>query len=288
VRLTDANAAVFDAAHGFAGVIAGVHEVLRGQGLLEGIWCLDPDETLSPGQREELERVRRSYPELTDDDFVADAAGRLHPQRRGRRRGRQARAGREADRGERRAGARDDRACERAGVTLGVVFQSRFKPHPQAVRDAVERGALGDLVLGSMAVKWLRDPPTTQRRLARHLGLRRRRAADQPGDPQRRHAAVVDGRRGARPRHDHEPAPPRHRGGGHGRGAARVRERRARGDRGDHGAYPGSARRVELHGTAGTITLLDDEVGEWDLRDGTPAPGRTRCRPPPPSPAPPT
>jgi dihydrodipicolinate synthase/N-acetylneuraminate lyase len=71
-RLTDLNAAVFDAAHGFAGVIAGVHEVLRAQGLLEGIWCLDPDETLSPGQREELERVRRSYPELGDDDFVAE------------------------------------------------------------------------------------------------------------------------------------------------------------------------------------------------------------------------
>jgi hypothetical protein len=71
VRLTDANAAVFDAAHGFAGVIAGVHEVLRGQGLLEGIWCLDPAETLSPGQRDEIERVRRSYPELTDDGFVA-------------------------------------------------------------------------------------------------------------------------------------------------------------------------------------------------------------------------
>lgn len=72
VRLTDLNAAVFDAAHGFAGVIAGVHEVLRGQGLLEGIWCLDPQETLSPGQREEIERVRRSYPELGDDDFVAE------------------------------------------------------------------------------------------------------------------------------------------------------------------------------------------------------------------------
>ena len=72
VRLTDANAAVFDAANGYAGVIAGVHEVLRGQGLLEGIWCLDPDETLSEGQREEIERVRREYPELTDDDFVAE------------------------------------------------------------------------------------------------------------------------------------------------------------------------------------------------------------------------
>jgi hypothetical protein len=75
VRLTDANAAVFDAAHGFAGVIAGVHEVLRRQGLLEGTWCLDPDEGLSEGQRDEIDRVRRAYPELTDDDFVAERLG---------------------------------------------------------------------------------------------------------------------------------------------------------------------------------------------------------------------
>ena len=74
MRLTDANAAVFDAANGYAGVIAGVHEVLRGQGLLAGTWCLDPDEGLSPGQAEEIARVRRDYPELTDDAFVA---GRL-------------------------------------------------------------------------------------------------------------------------------------------------------------------------------------------------------------------
>lgn len=70
IRLTDMNAAVFDAANGFAGVIAGVHEVLRRQGLLAGTWCLDPDETLSPGQREEIERVATAYPELTDDDYV--------------------------------------------------------------------------------------------------------------------------------------------------------------------------------------------------------------------------
>ena len=63
---------VFDAANGFAGVIAGVHEVLRGQGLLAGTWCLDPNEALSPGQREALERVRAAYPELLDDDFVAE------------------------------------------------------------------------------------------------------------------------------------------------------------------------------------------------------------------------
>lgn len=71
VNLTDANAAVFDAANRFHGVIAGVHEVLRRQGLLEGIWCLDPAEGLSPGQAEELTRVSRDYPDLTDDAFVA-------------------------------------------------------------------------------------------------------------------------------------------------------------------------------------------------------------------------
>ena len=68
--LTDANAAIFDAAHGFAGCIAGIHEVLRRQGLLEGHWCLDPQEGLSPGQAEEIDRALRAYPELTDDDFV--------------------------------------------------------------------------------------------------------------------------------------------------------------------------------------------------------------------------
>nr|WP_055502672.1 dihydrodipicolinate synthase family protein [Nonomuraea pusilla] len=69
--LTDANAAVFDVAGGFRGCVAGIHEVLRGQGLLEGIWCLDPDEGLSPGQAEEIARVRAAYPWLVDDDFVA-------------------------------------------------------------------------------------------------------------------------------------------------------------------------------------------------------------------------
>jgi dihydrodipicolinate synthase/N-acetylneuraminate lyase len=74
IEVTDANAAFFDAAHGFAGCIAGLHEVLRRQGLFEGIWCLDLAESLSPGQAEELDRVYRSYPHLHDDDFVA--AGR--------------------------------------------------------------------------------------------------------------------------------------------------------------------------------------------------------------------
>jgi dihydrodipicolinate synthase/N-acetylneuraminate lyase len=70
--LTDANGAIFDAAHGFAGCIPGIHEVLRRQGLLRGIWCLDPHETLSPGQSAEIDRVCGDYPELVDDEFVAD------------------------------------------------------------------------------------------------------------------------------------------------------------------------------------------------------------------------
>ena len=72
VELTDANAAVFDAANGFGGCIAGIHEVLRQQGLLQGIWCLDPKETLGPGQAAEIERVCRAYPHLQDDAFVAE------------------------------------------------------------------------------------------------------------------------------------------------------------------------------------------------------------------------
>jgi hypothetical protein len=71
VEVTDCNAAFFDAAHGFAGCIAGLHEVLRRQGLLEGIWCLDERETLSPGQLKEIDRVYRSYGHLHDDVFVA-------------------------------------------------------------------------------------------------------------------------------------------------------------------------------------------------------------------------
>lgn len=72
VEVTDCNAAIFDAANGFKGCIAGIHEVLRRQGLLEGIWCLDPYETLSPGQAEEIDRVYRRYPHLNDDAFVAE------------------------------------------------------------------------------------------------------------------------------------------------------------------------------------------------------------------------
>jgi dihydrodipicolinate synthase/N-acetylneuraminate lyase len=69
-KVTDANSAFFDAANGFAGCIAGCHEVLRQQGLLEGIWCLDPSEGLSPGQADEIHRVITDYPELSDDEFV--------------------------------------------------------------------------------------------------------------------------------------------------------------------------------------------------------------------------
>lgn len=70
-EITDANAAFFDAANQFHGCIAGIHEVLRRQGLLQGRWCLNPAEDLSPGQLDEIERVHRAYPHLNDDEFVA-------------------------------------------------------------------------------------------------------------------------------------------------------------------------------------------------------------------------
>ncbi len=71
-EVTDSNAAFFDVAHSFAGCIAGIHEVLRRQGILDGTWCLNPDEGLSPGQMEELDRVYVSYPHLNDDAFVEE------------------------------------------------------------------------------------------------------------------------------------------------------------------------------------------------------------------------
>jgi hypothetical protein len=71
-QITDANAALFDPSHGFAGCIAGIHEVLRRQGLLEGIWCLDENESLSAGQGEEIDRVTKAYPHLSDDIFVRE------------------------------------------------------------------------------------------------------------------------------------------------------------------------------------------------------------------------
>jgi dihydrodipicolinate synthase/N-acetylneuraminate lyase len=69
-RITDCNSAFFDVAHNFAGCIPGCHEVLRRQGLLEGTWCLDPDEKLSPGQSEQIDRVYREHADLADDAFV--------------------------------------------------------------------------------------------------------------------------------------------------------------------------------------------------------------------------
>ena len=71
-QITDANAAIFDPAHHFHGCIPGIHEILRRQGLLEGRWCLNPEEELSPGQGDEIDRVRRAYPHLQDDAFVQE------------------------------------------------------------------------------------------------------------------------------------------------------------------------------------------------------------------------
>ena len=70
-RVTDCNSAFFDVANNFHGCIAGCHEVLRRQGLMQGIWCLDPNEGLSPGQVEEIDRVYNEHADLSDDDFVA-------------------------------------------------------------------------------------------------------------------------------------------------------------------------------------------------------------------------
>ena len=70
-QVTDCNAAIFDVANDFHGVICGCHEILRRQGLLEGIWCLDPNESLGPGQLEEIDRICAAYPHLADDAFVS-------------------------------------------------------------------------------------------------------------------------------------------------------------------------------------------------------------------------
>ncbi|HUX95637.1 MAG TPA: dihydrodipicolinate synthase family protein [Bacteroidales bacterium] len=71
-KITDSNAAFFDAANNFAGCIVGLHEVLRRQGILEGLWTLDPEEALSPGQMAEIDRVYKMYPGLNDDAFVKE------------------------------------------------------------------------------------------------------------------------------------------------------------------------------------------------------------------------
>lgn len=72
VAVTDMNSAVFDVANNFKGSIAGIHEVLRRQGLLKGVWCLSPKERLSDGQSDEISRVIAQYPDLTDDDYVKE------------------------------------------------------------------------------------------------------------------------------------------------------------------------------------------------------------------------
>ncbi len=71
-QLTEANGAIFDVAHAYAGCIPGIHEVLRRQGLLAGVWMLDPSTGLSPGQSADIDRVLSAYPDLTDDAFVAE------------------------------------------------------------------------------------------------------------------------------------------------------------------------------------------------------------------------
>lgn len=72
ISITDMNAVIFDVENNFHGCIPGIHEVLRRQGLLEGRWCLNPNEELSPGQMEEIDRLYDHYPALTDDDFVKE------------------------------------------------------------------------------------------------------------------------------------------------------------------------------------------------------------------------
>ena len=72
IEVTDANAVLFDAANHFVGCIPGIHEVLHRQGLLEGTWCLDPDEVLSVGQDSEIDRICEAYPYMRDDKFIAE------------------------------------------------------------------------------------------------------------------------------------------------------------------------------------------------------------------------
>jgi hypothetical protein len=76
MQITDSNAAFFDAAHQFKGCIVGLHEVLRRQGLLEGLWTLNEKELLTPGQKKEIDRVYQAYPGLNDDDFVTENLNR--------------------------------------------------------------------------------------------------------------------------------------------------------------------------------------------------------------------
>lgn len=70
--LTEANSVIFDSANDFAGCIPGIMEVLRRVGLTPSNRCLNPDEQLSPGQAEELDRIEKTYPHLNDNVFVAE------------------------------------------------------------------------------------------------------------------------------------------------------------------------------------------------------------------------
>jgi len=160
-------------------------------------------------------------------------------------------------------------ACERHGVTLGVVFQSRFKPHPAAVRAAVAAGALGAPVLGSLAVKWHRPPAYYA-----SAPWRGTWALDGGGALINQAIHGVDQLlwfMGDVARVDARTANRLHRGievedtvVAHlefASGALGVLEATT-------AAFPGSARRIELHGTAGTVALVDDEVAEWALPGG--------------------
>ncbi|WP_034042979.1 dihydrodipicolinate synthase family protein [Wocania ichthyoenteri] len=72
IKITDSNAAFFDSRNKFRGSIAGIHEVLIRQGLLESNYTINPNEKLSSGQKEEIDRIYKIYPELNDDHFVAE------------------------------------------------------------------------------------------------------------------------------------------------------------------------------------------------------------------------
>ncbi len=164
-------------------------------------------------------------------------------------------------------------ACERHGVTLGVVFQSRFKPHPTAVREVVAGGGLGEVVLGSMAVKWHRPPEYYASAEWRGTwafdggGALINQAIHNVdmllwflGDVLRVRAQTANRLHREIEVEDTVVAQLEF-----ANGALGVIEAST-------AAFPGSARRIELHGTAGTVTLLDDEVDEWEFRDGTPRP----------------
>jgi hypothetical protein len=72
------NSAFFDASNSFKGSISGIHEVLRRQGLMKDIWCLNPDEKLSDGQIGEIDRVINQYDYLVDDEYVKEFLKKEH------------------------------------------------------------------------------------------------------------------------------------------------------------------------------------------------------------------